>query len=121
MIFCFLHGIDPGSQKPELCLVSSSPSEFSTPVLVKNLRVTDSAVHCLSIEEGFTVDTDSEDNGLVITPVPPAILYLTPNRPEKPGYKVNKVKVVERGGGYQQVFFDRDRGWQQWQPNIRIY
>ena len=109
------------NEYPEPCLVADKPSTFSTPVKVRTLFATEYAVHLLSIEEGFIVEVDPSDNSLVVTPVRPNKLHLTPNLPERPGFSVGKIKIIHLDEHHYQVYFDRERGWEPWQPNVRIY
>ena len=107
---------------PELCLVADKASTFSMPVRIATMLPTENAIHLLSVEEGVTMAIDPTDNSRIITPIVPANLYLTPNRPEKPGYKVDRVKIIEGENGNFIVFLDRgDRGWESWQPNQKLY
>lgn len=106
---------------PELCLVAEKPSAYSQPIPILTLLETDYAVHLVSNEEAVTVSRDSSDNAYIITVIRPAKLYLTPNLPERPGYSVNAVKVKPINEILFDVHFDRDRGWENWHPNVRLY
>ena len=107
---------------PELCLVADKPSAYSKPVPIRLLRTTSSAAHLVSNEEGVLVSVDPQDRGLIIEPMFPGKLYLTPNLPEKPGYSVNKIKIIEISEHEYNVFYDRtSRGWEAWNPNNKTY
>lgn len=121
MIFGFVSGVATQGEAGELCIVADKASGYSIPVKVKTLRPTDAAVHLISNEEAVTVAIDANDQGMIISPVRPSMLYLTPNMPEKPGFKVDKVKVIPQANNTYRCFFDRGRGWENWTPNIRIY
>ncbi len=121
MILGFISGVSTNGDYPELCLVPDKPATFSVPVKIRTLEPTDSAVHLLSIEEGITISIDPDDQGRIIAAIPPASLYLTPNRNEKPGFRVARIKVLFYEGGRTRVMFNRERGWEDWNPNIRLY
>jgi hypothetical protein len=107
---------------PELCLVADKPSLYSKPVPVRLLTETLSGAHLVSNEEGVLVSFDHQDRGMVLEPMRPAKLYLTPNLPEKPGYSVDKIKLIEVSEGKYQVYYDRTgKGWEEWHPNRKTY
>lgn len=109
-------------QYPEPCLVADKPSAYSKPVPIRLLRTTQSAAFLVSNEEGILISIDPQDHGMIIEPMIPAKLYLTPNLPEKPGYSVNKIKIIEVSENELNVFYDRtSRGWEPWTPNSKNY
>ena len=108
-------------QPPALCILPDKPSSFSVPVPLDSVLTTDFAVHFLSVEEGFLVTREPGSPGLIVSPVPPAKLYLSPNRPERPGFSVSKLKVERLAESQYKLSFDRDRGWEPWTPNIKLY
>lgn len=120
MLFAYVSGVSE-DDKPELCIVADKPSSFSVPIKVKTLRPTEAAVHIVSNDEGVTVTIDAQDHGTVIAAIPPNPLYLTPNLPHRPGFQVDRVKVVPQGKDEVITFFDRGRGWESWTPNQRLY
>ncbi len=122
MIFGYVSGVSAESDQPELCIVANKESAFSVPIRISSLCITDCAVHMVSVEEGITVSRDTEKQGaIVIAPIKPGKLYLTPNLPEKPGYSVDKIRVARLEENRWSVEFDRERGWTKWNPNERIY
>ncbi len=108
------------SSRPVLCVMAEKPSAFSTPILVDSLIQTTFGVHFVSLEEGMLVTRESGADAIIISPVAPARLYLTPNRPERPGFSVSKVRIEKSGQDYI-VNFDRERGWEPWTPNVKLY
>ena len=117
-----LHGEE--NQRPELCILPDKPSVLTKVCRVKHLVETSYAVHMLSGEEGFTVQLE-DDGFVVVSPLSPVKLYITPNRPERPGFSVNAVKVKfpeQESKRAPEVFFMRDRkGWEAWNPNKKVY
>jgi len=110
------------NEKPELCIMPDKPSPITKACRIKHLVETSYAVHMLSGEEGFTVQKE-DDGFLVVSPLSPVKLYITPNRPERPGFSVNAVKVkFSEQDRAPEVFFMRERkGWEQWNPNVKVY
>ena len=109
-------------QYPEPCIVADKPSVYSKPVPIKLLKDTEAAAMLISNEEGVLVSSDPQDRGMVIEPMRPAKLYLTPNLPEKPGYSVDKIKILEDSQENLRVFYDRSgKGWEEWHPNRKTY
>ncbi len=107
---------------PELCIVPDKPSHLCEAVKVSKLLITDFAVQLLGIEEGFTLQKNDSGAGVILTPMVPAKLYLTPNRADKPGFSVSAAKIVEGTDGTFAISFRREgRDWQDWNPNVRVY
>src|SRR5688572_5896914 len=92
-----------------LCLLADKPDLNSPPVLVSELQPYSSAVIRIGGEEAVTVNNDPSDNGMVISVVIPASLYLTPNLPTQPGFKVKRIKITGEGLGLK-VLYDREKG-----------
>lgn len=104
----------------ELAIASDRPNSNSAPIPINLLKITNGGLYFIGTEESFTVNID-EDDGVVITAPKPAKIYLTPNRPEKPGFSVTKVKIRLDNKGTEHVFFDRDKGWEEFLPNQKDY
>ena len=110
-------------EKPELCILPDKNTALSRACRLKHLVETSYAVHMLSGEEGFTVQHE-EDGAIIVSPLSPVKLYITPNRPERPGFSVNaiKVKFSEKESDTPRVHFMRERkGWEAWNPNVKVY
>ena len=125
MIFGYVSGLSPkggqGPEYPQLCVVADKPATYSVPVKVETLMETESAIHLVSNVEGLLVERGESQRSVVISPVLPSKLYLTLNLPERPGFAVEKLEIVAIGEGRHRVRFDRGRGWEPWQPNIKLY
>jgi hypothetical protein len=127
MIFAYI--LTSADHYPEPCLVADKPSAYSRPIPVRLLRTTTSAVQLISNEEGITVDVDRSDNGIIIKIIKPCKLYLTPNLPEKPGFSVERIKVVQQGENQHKVFYAKEaiggmgseRAWEVWDPNSKLH
>lgn len=104
----------------ELCLFPEKVSPLFSPIPIKALLTSSAALYFISPEEAFKVDID-EDGAITITPFLPNKLYLTPNRSEKPGFSVTRVKVFRLPEGTYRMFFDRDKGWEEYTPLVKEY
>jgi hypothetical protein len=107
---------------PELCILSSKPDQYSVPVNVFSLPVTESSVVRIGPHEALLMKLDPKDNGRIISPVTPARMYLTPSQPDRPGAQVNRVKVVLFPDESLEVFYQQDKDiasneWKVWDPN----
>jgi len=119
MIFGLM-SVGKQDELPELCIFPDKPSPFSRPIRVTSLMITDCSLHFSSVEEGFIVNTDPSDNGVIISAVRPNVFYLTPNLPHRPGFRVDRMKVLALPEGRYTVFYDRGKGWENWNPNRQI-
>jgi hypothetical protein len=93
---------------------------FSFPIRVETLVETIAAVYRLGPQEGVRVKHDSNDGGIVLEPVPPSKLYLTPSQPDRPGFQVACAKVVVLGDNQYETFYMQDLkapAWKKWYPN----
>ncbi len=115
MLLAYVAGIGPGL---ELCLVPEKSDKDSVPIPVHMLIDTSAAVLRVGPDEAVTVVIDPTSEEIIISAVPPAVLYLTPNLPTMPGMRAKRLKVlIDRTGGHR-VFYDRDRGnWDLWVAN----
>jgi hypothetical protein len=104
----------------ELSIASDRPNSTSAPIPISLLKQTNAGLYFIGVEESFTVNVD-DDNGLIVSAVKPAKLYLTPNRPEKPGFSVTRVKIRLDNNSNEYVFYDRDKGWEEFNPNKKDY
>jgi hypothetical protein len=100
---------------PELCLVADKPDEFSVPVSIDSLIVTEAACIRLGPHEGVNVSKDPDDGGLVIDPINHAKLFITPSQPDLPGFRVLGIKMVKKPEGGYQTYFKQDKPeWREW-------
>lgn len=112
MLLCYMHR-DGNEAKPELCIITDKPDQFSRPVSIASLCTTEAASIRLGPNEGINVWFE-DDGGVVIEPVKPSRIFLTPNQPDLPGFQVARVKVVTTEQGYR-TFYQKDRvEWRAW-------
>jgi hypothetical protein len=120
VLLAFVH-ID--NLSPKLCIIADKPDQFSRPVPVDSLPITDCAVCRLSQYESVLAKQD-DSGAVIIAPVEPSRLYLTPLQTDTPGFNVKRVRVsVNEDGSYQTEFqTEKDEvrnEWPKWNPNSR--
>lgn len=113
----------PQSPRPELCIIPERPDQFSCLIPVDILHESSAAVYRIGQGEAFRVWADAQDGGIVIEPVQPSKIYLTPSQADRPGILVKSVKIVQDSNGCMVTFYKQDRGqgkesdWQRFHPN----
>ena len=120
MLLAFTHPFGPQSPQPELCLIPAKPDMFSFPIRVESFVETHAAVYRLGPQEGVRVKQDPKDKGIILEPVPPSKMYLTPSQPDRPGFIVAATKIVVLGDHHYETFYMvdlRDPVWKKWFPN----
>lgn len=117
MYLSFVSGLGLDRNETDLCLIAEKPDMFSVPVRMRDLKPTRAAMHVVGPQEAVTVVYEPGEKALIITPLA-AGLFLTPNLPQSPGYRVRRVKVVFEDNEYR-TYFDRERGggWEEWVAN----
>lgn len=120
MLLAYVHLTE---REPSLCLLAEKTDAFSRPVPVDALPITDAAVCRLGPYEAvLTKQTD--DGWVVISPMEPSKLLLTPQQIDSPGFEVARLRLrISEEGDYQVQFQqekDISRGdWHNWEPNKR--
>jgi len=120
MLLAFLHPFGPREKQPELCLIPSKPDQFSHPICVESFCETHAAVYRLSLHEGVRVKKDASKRSIIIEPVPPSKLYLTPSQLDRPGFVVAAAKIIVLGDHDYETFYLSDlknTEWKKWFPN----
>lgn len=120
MLFAYAYCFGPQMQHPELCLIPEKVDQFSFPVPVYSFFETRSAIIRVGHTEGVRIRIDPDDGGMVIDPISPARLFLTPNQSDRPGLMVKFIKVLFAEDGSFEAFFKdegRDAQWKPWKPN----
>lgn len=117
MLLAFVAGYGDTKDELDLCLVADKVDALSKPVRVSCLFPNPAGVIRIGPEEAVLVNQDQIDGSLVVSAMMPAAIYLTPNLPQTPGFKVKRIKLQITGGEYQ-VSYDRDKGsWEPWVAN----
>lgn len=105
------------SERVELAIAPDKHIPGTGPIPVSKLKPTNTGYFFVGYEESIKVELDQEGS-MIIQAVKPSKLYLSPNRPEKPGFAVNKIAVRK---DHSLVFYDRDKGWEEFLPNKKDY
>ena len=120
MLFAYMNCFGVESAHAELCLVPDRPDQFSVPVRIESLEATEAAVFRVGPVEAVTIKIDALDRGLIIEPLSPAKLFVTPDLPQYPGVHVKKLKVLKLAERRYRTLFqqEKDRGeeWREWVP-----
>ncbi|MCI5066753.1 hypothetical protein MRY87_13615 [bacterium] len=120
MLLAYLH---LSEREPSLCLLAEKTDSFSRPVPVDTLPITDAAVCRLGPYESVLTRQDS-DGWVVVTPMEPSKLFLTPQQIDSPGFEVVRLRLrITEEGAYQTEFqqqkdIEREQ-WHGWNPNSR--
>ena len=120
MLIAYAYCFGPTSGTPELCIIPSKPDQFSCMVRIHSLVPTASAVCRLSPTEGIKVFAESDPSFLVIEPIVPSKLFLTPSQPDRPGLEIKLARVKFVDDVKIDVFYkqsDKDSDWKPWRPN----
>ena len=119
MIFGYLTVQDGSRQSSELCIAADKQSYFSQAIRISSLVTSDAGVHFVGTDEAIIVTTESGDKTKIISAVKPSRIYLTPNLNTRPGFAVDKIKVILGDNVAPHCYFDRGKGWEEWRPNVR--
>ncbi|MCB0330362.1 MAG: hypothetical protein KDD70_11880 [Bdellovibrionales bacterium] len=120
MLLAYIH---LENNEPQLCLLADKPDQYSRPVPVRMLPITDSAVCRLGPYEAV-LTTAGEGGWIYIVPMSPSKLLLTPMQIDSPGFEISRARIrlgTEHGDiteFQQEKDIQRDE-WQSWNPNKR--
>ena len=119
MLLAFAVLPDSPEGRPELCLIPDKPDVNARFLRVDVMGPNPSAVYYVGPSEACNVEPESEPNTIIIRPVPPNVILLTPDFGGQPGQKAFKVKIVKLSHGGYQTFYARDNldPWRPWIPN----
>lgn len=118
MFLCYMIVNRNNQSKAELCIVPDKVDPLASPILIRELFPTTSAVFRVGAEEAMTVSADEQDGQMVITALEPASVYLTPNLAAFPGMRARRIKIVPVGEGVRTYYAkDRNSSWEEWVAN----
>lgn len=116
MLLAYLHPYGTKNEVARLCILADKIDTMSIPVPVESLPVTVGGVYRLGLYESCTVNKE-EDGALLIRPVLPTQVYITPNQPDRPGTIVGRLKIYIEGDGIYKTFFAFDKDPEgTWKP-----
>lgn len=128
MLFAYAYISTPEGSRSELCLIPRKPSRDQPAVPVHSLHTSDCAVFYVGGDENAgheTVVVQNLENeaGIEIKPMRPAVIYATPNNPERPGERVEGIKIKVTGEDQLEVFVKRGTSdeWVPWTPGQRFF
>lgn len=124
MILCFVAGLGTEKNEIDLCLVPEKPDSLAVPVRVRDLFPTVAGFQRIGPDEGVAVSNSTTDDGIVVAALPPGGIFLTPNLPNSPGFRVRRIKILlsfdePSGAPNYRTFYERDgkKEWEEWVAN----
>lgn len=123
MLLAYAYCFGPTSGAPELCLIPSKPDQFSCIVRVHSLIPTTAAVLRFSPTEGMRVFADKDPSVLVIEPIIPTKLFLTPSQPDRPGLEIRQARIKYIDDTRIEVEYkqtEKEPDWKPWLPNDKL-
>lgn len=112
----------------DLCLIPSKAGGFSTPIPVRNLIPSDSAVFFIGGDEnigqeGVIIRVTDDRTGIEVKPLRPSVLYITPHNPEKPGERTDSVIIKLEVDGQLRVYAKKNahEEYAPWNPGPRFF
>lgn len=118
MLLSFVAFAEGTQDYAKLCLIPKEESAYARPVNIDLLFQTNCAVFHIGPKEAVTVELIEDGNTKVIRPVPPSVVYLTPDNPDLPGIRAMMIKVHYPEDGLYSVSYRKDleQGWKDWNP-----
>ena len=122
MLLCYMPIEEEGKVTNELALVPDKPDLLSRPVPIRSLFPTRAAVFRIGAEEALTIASESTNRQLILSALEPALIYLTPNLSQFPGFAAKHVKITISENSQIQTYHSRDRNhWDEWVANkVRV-
>jgi hypothetical protein len=116
MLIAYCATLGKEAEYVELCLIPNEPNEYAKPFRVDLLSASDCAVTYIGPREGVLVRF--EEGAKVIEPIIPALLFLTPTNPEKPGVQAAMIRVRKDADNKYEIDYKRDKAgkWLEWSP-----
>ncbi len=118
MFLCFMAISREGKVTHELCLVPDKPDPLAMPIKIDDLKPTEAAVFRVGQEEGLVVTRDHSDGAILLAPMKPSFIYLTPNLAQFPGMRADFVKIISLGEKQYRTYYSKDKSrWDEWTPH----
>ncbi len=120
MLLAHVSFTDGKDSYTDLCLVPIEESKYVEPTRIRILKPKSSGVFHIGPKEGIMVNKGEENNSIIITPLKPASLFLTPDTPTQPGVRVAKIKIIPQDNDFEVHFIAKesiDAKWQKWEAN----
>ena len=118
MLLAFVAPRGRENSQPELCIIPRQCGEYSPPFPVAAIQPESAAVYYIGPSEGLMARYGDEQNSIIVEPIPPAIMNLTPDGTDQPGYRTARVKIVHTATGYRTYHMRAgDTTWTVWEAN----
>ena len=107
-----------GYQHPSLCLIPKEVGNARSIVEINTLCTTSSAVFYVGPKESVLVESQENGKRKIIKPVPPAVIFLTPDNPNLPGIQAAMLIIDTVSEHEHKIFFRKDlqADWNPWDP-----
>ncbi len=104
----------------DLCLIPDEESNYVEPTRIRLLRPRASAVFHIGPKEAVMAYSGDSPNSLIIEPFAPAPLYLTPNSPTQPGFRIAIMKITPIESDFKIEYKTKNSpnvSWKVWEAN----
>ncbi len=123
MLLAYIHRIG-NEEQPELCLLADKTDQFSVPVAVQSLPVTEAAVCRVGPYESLLSYRDDE-GWIYLRPAEPSKIYLTPVQTDQPGMSAKRIRVRLVAPGRYKTQFQQEKDiagndWRDFDPNTSV-
>lgn len=120
MLLAYVAHRDANGDSTRLSIIPAETNEITIPVWVDLLCQSSAGVFWIGPRESVIVR--DEASAKIISRVPPAELFLTPDNPTRPGLKVNRIKIEFLGNNAYEVFYakESEERWLKWDPLTQV-
>ena len=108
------------SYLPELVILADKPDRFSSPVRISAIGNTTAGIYRSGPLEDFTASRSEDNSSILIEPLKPGKIFLTPNLHDRPGFSVSRVSIQILGDRQFRTMYQNDhdanKEWREWKP-----
>ncbi len=119
MLLAYIHLRNSASERQELCIIPDKLDALSFPVPVSAIDETRAAIYRVGPGETFLARKDPSERSITIEAIKPARVFLTLDRPDQPGFYVQRIKIVQGPDGVT-THYQREKAgevsWLKWDP-----
>lgn len=103
----------------ELCIVPEDSDKFSAAMPIRVLYPATDAVFYVGPKESLIVNDGPNPGSLILSPVTPAEIYITPNSGMQPGLRVHQLLLVPDENKYRTFYISQstDNEWREFTAN----
>lgn len=104
----------------DLCLIPEEESGYVEPTRIRLIKPSASGVYHIGPKEAVMAYQGDTSNSLTVEPLSPAPLYLTPNSPTQPGFRVPIIKITRLEYDFKIEYKAKNNPsepWRVWEAN----